>query len=652
MQKKTSCKQEEVHSVRNKYRQVKFFQTGVVRMKAESKQRSVNKIKQDKSIFSTLIRLFACSILSVFCLISFIACEKRAEGLAVEVLSSEVLLLTEGGEDEPIHDLFDGDPNVFVSMNVISRTIGPVGTVLSTDFDSDGVLNSNEKFTNIWATDYPQIEVRIATPIEIKIETSQTITQNKQEIVSEITSEDVNETADEGSEKIHRNEISERTVQFQDSLSRSNDIGRSTSRNISESIGASLTLGSFAGGGSKPRTITATDSWANHQGYSETKTKWATLPFKNHLDRRNKILKPQKAFEKALKYQRDVTQKVNTQTKIDPDAGFIRAALTIHNHSVNMPVRLTNILYTLMLETPEGELIPVQNFHLRNNDYSLLTVDIYGDSELGTYAVEFANLNTVKIQNAITQGYIPKIFIVDYEMKHVPGSNYSSRLLNYKGDNLRVIEENAKGSTALIRIFGPGLRKKYRVAAFSINEENEEDPCEVDRITQARPGVSLRKALLRLQCAGLLSVEFENYVYDFGGSFRGLTGHTRVFSSGIKAIAGIANKIPCDMETHTGSDGKERTACVRKPVSQWGDDLKDAGTWVVFAQGNFYEQTSYVKRGGQILNFNTVNKGETAIPITEGINSKIWAGDYYDIVYLRYADLVVDKVSMKHYRDR
>ena len=138
------------------------------------------------------------------------------------------------------------------------------------------------------------------------------------------------------------------------------------------------------------------------------------------------------------------------------------------------------------------------------------------------------------MKNAILKGYTPKIFIIDYKMYHVEDSNYRmalSQTLNV--DNLKIVEENAKGRTSLFKLIGPNMRNMFRVAAFqlrnapgnnyidenAINEScgaNLADLRLMDDDIVVTPGISMADALRRLSCSGY-NVKFGHYVFDFTG---------------------------------------------------------------------------------------------------------------------------------------
>ncbi|RHX79546.1 LIC12048 family lipoprotein [Leptospira yasudae] len=534
----------------------------------------------------------------------------------------------------PVNGLFNLPPGKPVAAAALMGTIDPTGTTIVNDFDGDGILNQNETLTNVWVADYPQIETTIAPPVTLTIQILKNASNQSDQIVSEINSNDFEASKNEGSEKIHQSELNERTVQFQDSFS--SDTGISTSHEAS--IGGSFNTSTLFGVSSMGMSYNKStkDSWDIKNAVSSTTTKWADRPFKNDLDRDGWNLKSDSSTNKARKYRSDKSTKINETSTVEPNAGVVRAALYIKNLSVNMPVKISNILCSLMFETPAGELVPMSSFRLRNDDYSLFEVEVYGGSDFGPYVVELTNLNTVEVEKAIAAGYTPKIMIVDYAMTHVPDSNYKSSLLNYSGSNLKIIEENAKGRTALVKVYGPGVREMYRVTAF--DTPNVTNPCNTTTTDVFSPGISLKKALERISCSGS-AITFKDYVIDLSEAAPTLA-ESRVYVKGIQSFGGISTRIPCIDETSTGTDGVTRTACVQKPYSQWTTEEKNtSGVWAVFSRGKFYTPTEYWTDAGSVRKFDPW-RGTIAAPVVKGADSIIWAGDNFDLVYISFKDFI------------
>lgn len=536
--------------------------------------------------------------------------------------------------DPPVNNLFKLAPGTKVNASALGGVIDPTGTTILNDFDGDGILNSDETTTNVWVADYPVIEAVVAPPVTMKIAILKNSSNTSDEIVSEINSSDFESTKSKGSESIHQNELNLRTVQFQDSFSTSNELSQSHRNKMDAEYNGEVM---FIGQVGMKYSQEFENSWSAKNSLATTTTNWADKPFKNNIDSSSNNLKSSSATNKAKKFRSEKSQKINETSKIADNAGYIRAALYIKNVSVNMPVKLKNILCSLMFETGTGDLIPVQSFRLRNEDYSPFEISVYGGSEFGPYVVQLIELNTVEIEKAIAAGYTPKIFIVDYEMTHVEDSNYKSSLLNFSGNNLKVIEENAKGRTGLLKIYGPNIRQMHRVAAFDIPGETTAS-CATTSVTQLSPGVTLKKALERLRCSGL-QVEFQDYVIDLSEVAPTL-GESKLHLKGIKSIAGVPTNVPCINQTLTGSDGQSRTACVQIPRSQWTDEqTKAAGIWAIYSNGKYYSLTEYWKDlDDSVRTFDPGNIRK--VPMVKGVDSTIWAGDYFDIVYISVKDLV------------
>ncbi|TGM52873.1 LIC12048 family lipoprotein [Leptospira adleri] len=536
----------------------------------------------------------------------------------------------------PVSGLFNLPPGKPVTAAALMGTIDPTGTTIVNDFDGDGILNQNETLSNVWVADYPQIETTIAPPVTLKIQILKNSSNQSDQIVSEINSNDFEASKNEGSDKIHQSELNERTVQFQDSFSTDIEFGQSREVSHSAGFNAGAGVGPISASYGMNYSTSTKDSWQGKNAVSATTTKWADRPFKNNLDKDAWNLKTDSSSTKAKKYRSDKSQKVNETSTVEPNAGVVRAALYIKNLSVNMPVKISNILCSLMFETPTGEIVPMSSFRLRNDDYSLFEVEVYGGSDFGPYVVELTNLNTSEVEKAIAAGYTPKIMIVDYAMTHVPDSNYKSNLLNFSGNNLKIIEENAKGRTALVKIYGPGFRELHRVTAF--DTPNVTNPCNTTSTDVFSPGVSLKKALERISCSGS-NITFKDYVIDFTEIAPKL-GESRLYLKGVQSVGAISTTIPCVDETNTGSDGVTRTACVQKPLSQWTENEKaTAGVWTIYSRGKYYSPTEYWLSSNSITKFDPW-RGATSAPVVKGVDSIIWAGDNYDLVYISMKDFI------------
>lgn len=575
----------------------------------------------------------------------------------------------------PINPLFNNAPGSSVSLKSLG-TIDETGLSLVHDYDGDGIPNHDSSNpsqnrelnggSNQWVADYPIIEASVVPPVTMKIQVLKFGQQNNDEIVSQINSDDYEEVKEKGTEKVHQNELNGRSTMIQDEYGSST--GNSTSAESSDSYeskgGISIMGFSLGGGGSGAQS--RSESWSNKTAYSATKTTFPTIDFKNNLDRDAVSLKSDAAARNARKYRVDRTEKKKDEDRIEPNAGIVRVALYIKNLSANMPVRLTNILCTFMFEANDGKLIPVQSFRLRNEDYSLFSVNIYGGSEFGPYVIELPNLNTAEIERALQLGFNPKVFIVDYDMTHVPNSNYKNILTSYQGDNLKIVEENTKGRTALLKIKGPQMREMYRVAAFSISDESTTDDCAANGSEVAAcPGISMRKALERVRDAAQVrgqwyyatNVEYQDYIFDFGDELPRMKStsngdQSKVYLRTVKTLGNVSNRVQCEDLAHPiaapssvaiSMNINTIPVCKAKPFSKLSDaERQQFGVWVVFANGKFYTHSEYEKNPDGTLKkyqYNTVG-GESSCPggcnalIAHGIDGTVWVGDNFDWVYL------------------
>lgn len=554
--------------------------------------------------------------------------DKKATMLTVEKVPSceEEPTRPDCADTDRTDNLFSLQPGQSAKIGSLGA-VDPVGTSLSGDYDGDGLTNSQEMmnntmFSNFWVADYPMIDTNVSPPISMRVEVIGTTSTDTTQVISDITSLDVESQRSKGSEKFHQNELAKRTTK----------IGSTSSK---ASVSASVSAGA---------TIFGVGAQASaRSSYSKTTAVnlYAARPFKNNIDRNVKSVKSTSAQNKARKYRTDIKTQKNAGYKTNPDGGYIRAAMYINNLSSNMPVRISNVLCSLLFETAEGELIPVQSFRLRNSDYSIFSIEIYGGNEFGPYVMELTGLNSVEIENAIAKGYTPKVHIVDYEMTHVADSNYKATLnSSFTGDNLKIIEENAKGRTALIKLIGPNMREMFRASAFTVDGENALDACEAPAAPAwVAPGVSMKRELERIACSGA-EIEFEHVIFDFSGTEYAETLGV-FYTEIIKSIDGVTNNFPCsDYVNGTAFNGTNVEACVIKPAELDPAIITTLALWTVFDNGKYYDQLERATDGsGNPLFFDT-GSATPSIPLNMGLNSTVWAGDNYDVVYMNMADLL------------
>jgi len=554
--------------------------------------------------------------------------------------------------------LFSYPPGAVVAHQA-GAVIDQTGTSLNNDYDGDGLTNDQETASSMWVADYPRVEASVSTPVTMTIDIQQTQTGTTDSITTNIGSSDYQNNRDFGTENVHRNEMGVRTTQIQNSYSGSNST--SSSSNTSSGSGFNVNAGNTGNGSGASQVAevplfginaggssssSSGSSYSNSSSFSKTVTLFPDVPQVNDLDSDGWSVKASTAATNARQFRSDLAGRNIAINQIGPTAGHVRAALYIKNFSVNMPVHLSNILCTLMFETPTGDLVPMQSFQLKNDDFSPFTLDLYGDSQFGPYVIDLPNLNTIEVQNAIQLGYSPKIYIVNFDMSHVPNSNYQAALPGVIGNNVKIVEENAKGRTALVKIKGPGMREMFRIAAFEFDQVT--DPCAPNSAGNFRPGVTLENALIRLNCARAngqldgVGINFTagNFIFDLSDVLPNLPTDKSVLVHGIQSLAGLQSNLPCAAtEVKTGTDGVQRTVCRVKKISDLTTaDLQNYGMWIVFANGKYYSNSDYLKANGNYVQYDASN------PISEkvlrGITSIIWAGDNYDLVYVSLQEMI------------
>ncbi|MES0489526.1 MAG: LIC12048 family lipoprotein [Leptospirales bacterium] len=549
----------------------------------------------------------------LFALIATTILGMNCSGKAPISLATETVDLSEEpiiAEPEPI-DIFNMTPGESSKIGAYG-VVDPVGTILADDFDGDGIINTKETVSNIWVSEYPMIETSIAPPVTMEIVILKDKVGQTNKLVNNISSSDFENRRNEGSDKFHQTEMNNKTVQY--------------TKHTENSFGMELSVQSGPvgmGAGMNVSSKKTTDVFENK-------------PFKNNIDRKASTVTSNAAQTKAREYRKEKRKTTDVNSIIEPNAGTIRAALYIKNNSVNMPVRLSNILCSLLFETSTGELIPMESFRLKNSDYSVFSIEVYGSSEFGPYVIELSGLNTVEIESAIAKGYTPKIYIVDYTMSHVADSNYQAALSSsFTGDNLKIIEENSKGRTSLIKMFGPFMREMFRVAAFTVDTDDPNDACSLTGpATTVTPGISMKKALERIACSGF-DIQFDHYIFDFSDTPYEFTAPL-FYTYTVKSVDGTTNQFPCHSQVQgTDINGNSATACLLRVADLTNMELDMLGMWAVFDSGKYFDMGRQVTDvNGDPVTFDGV------IPMMEGLFSTIWAGDNYDLVFLSMSDVL------------
>ena len=264
--------------------------------------------------------------------------------------------------------LFDKTPaeSGWRSIQKFGGAVDPVGTQLKTDFDGDGIENAKETSTNIWVADYPEMSTEIAPPITMEIKVFTTRGEETDTISNDITSDDIESRKNEGSEKFHQNESAVRTAQYEREVSEASSRSEERSDSSSSSYSASASFKGFGFEGSASFSTSRSNSSSRKNSSSESSSERTQVfedrPFKNNIDRNATTVKSDSAAKKARKYRKEDKKKIKNGTMTKPNGGFVRASLFIRNHSINMPVRVSNILCSLLFETPQESFVLFRDF--------------------------------------------------------------------------------------------------------------------------------------------------------------------------------------------------------------------------------------------------------------------------------------------------
>ncbi len=527
--------------------------------------------------------------------------------------------------DGTLHPMFSrmlGVPISNTSSGIIDPD--PTGHTANTDYDGDGIPNAHEIVSNPYVADYPRIVTRVSAPITMEIRISySSVSDNHTETIEDSGVKDTISNSMEDRQYTQANEKTTPYVtkeSYEKSGSHSESFG--DTETTSRSSGGSVNFGGFGGSANSSRTNTTShnesvsNSFSN-SAMSET-TVFEDVDYIDNLSRNGVEFTNDTVETMSQNFRKSETLK-NTEN-IGPNDGVVRAALFLKNETVNMPVKISNVICTLTFRTPAGEFLPVKTFKLRNEDYSEFNQSIYGNEELGPYTIEVANLNTYEVMKALENGYIPQIHVVSYDMHKVEDSNYNPGV-----ENLKIIEETAKGRTALIKIAGTNLRETYRVAAFDVNENGD-----------LIPGISLKKALFNILRS------------KTGGGEQWSENPLTVDDDGLKWKPGSADPdnyvFADDIE---GNSWDKFETYVKTYTDEFNVDhkietIKRIGELQKYNPFNPKDNPSY--NPNELLSETEINKMKYWIIYHNGryfngdINDPIWAGERYEIVCIDIKD--------------
>ncbi|OHD70640.1 MAG: hypothetical protein A2W19_01175 [Spirochaetes bacterium RBG_16_49_21] len=403
-----------------------------------------------------------------------------------------------GTSPNAYHPIFQGEPGVPVNaLSLGAIDPDPTGHTICDDYDGDGIPNSEEITNNQYVADYPHVVTGISGAITMEIRVWET--SLKENFTENVEFTEDNSTLKNSMEDWHYNQLNTKTTPYvskeayeadeTDYSSYSSYFGFGQDHSKSFRFAAS---GQYGGTGGSADT-SGSKAWGYSIGAgssSETahrllvstmseKTVFPTIDHIDNLDRNGQYFTSDNVRNITENYRSSDT--IKSTQEYGANAGVVVASLYIKNLSVNIPVRVSNIMCTLSFRTPAGEFLSVKTFRLRNDDWTIYEQDIGGNDVFGPFTVEVTDINTADMKRALANAYIPQIEVISYDMRPVLNSNYHPGV-----DNLKIVEETAKGRTAQINIIGKNRRESFRVCAFDVNG------------TSISPGISLKKALFNI----------------------------------------------------------------------------------------------------------------------------------------------------------
>ncbi|MBN2039232.1 MAG: hypothetical protein JW864_04265 [Spirochaetes bacterium] len=540
---------------------------------------------------------------------------------------------TSNGE---LHAIFSGK----LGTKISSSSLGiidpdPTGQDVCSDYDGDGLPNNEEITSNPYVADYPRIVTRISAPITMEIRVSETISsENYSETLEE---EDITNTVEKSMDENHYTQANKKTtpVVVKESSSSSESeaseyslgcIVKQNKKNKKWHLGyTDEEFGIEIGEGTEIDISSAAAEEFSESSSSE-RTDFQNVNYIDNLDRSGSSINQDTVQSMSKNYK---TSTVSSSTfETGPNDGVVRASLYIKNATVNIPVRVSNIYCTLTFKTPAGEFLPVKTFKLRNEDWSEYEQDVYGNEEFGPFTIEIENLNTNEVKTALKNGYMPQIHVISYDLEKVDDSNYNPGV-----NNLKIVEETAKGRTALIKITGEGIREMYRVPAFNVEEAS-------DGTGSISPGVSLKKALFQIFKDRVGDVE--TWTSDEGNK------ELTVYDENLKWMPGAP-----DSDNHTYSDNTTgnswsyfetyvKTYLDEYDVEHKIETIKRIGDLSSYNPFSKKDNTMY--DANELLTKDEFFKMKYWVVYHNGryydgdINDPIWAGERYEIICMDMED--------------
>lgn len=392
-----------------------------------------------------------------------------------------------------LHTLFSMTPGSIVSWTAAGSCLDATGETITSDWDGDGVPNDREMAlgTNPRVTDHPRITVRTGHPVIMELAYNRS--GEKRAHSEMIGEENTRSTRTQNMDETHYAKLNQKTTPYvvksseSEAGSSANSYGYANSDEISIKSSfnfAVLELFKIGAGLGLTQKTSRSENWSfsnsfNRSSMSE-KTVFDDVNYRDNMDASGMELRDSKIIEMESRYR--TSEIAHDTVTWGPEAGVVRAAIYFRNESVAMPVKLSNVICTLLFKLPGGRLEAITNFRLEFDGGRPFEVEIGGGDETPPYAVVVEGINSEKVRQALKNGHLPVISIFSCDMTLVDDSSYRPGVRN-----LKQVEEGAKGRTAVIKITAPGRRDIHRVVAFDEEEGGD-----------LSPGISLKKALFSM----------------------------------------------------------------------------------------------------------------------------------------------------------
>ncbi|MBN2160154.1 MAG: fibronectin type III domain-containing protein [Spirochaetes bacterium] len=558
-------------------------------------------------------------------------------------------LIPPGDLSVSYHPLYNGLPGNPVQAYAASSYSDASGQNILTDWDGDGIPNEREiaMGTNPYVVDCPRVTIRTDYPIMMELEIH---ASGETKVYAEsIDEENTRTTRSENMDETHYSKLNQKTTPYvvksssSDAGSSANSYGYSQANEVSYNSSfnfAYMQLFSMGAGLGYTQKTSKSENWSFSNSFSRSsmseKTVFEDVNYHDNMDGSGIELKDAKVMEMESRYRN--SEIMNETTSYGPNAGVVRAALHFRNESIDKPVKISNVLCTLLLKLPSGKLEALSTFQLKNDDGRPFEVEIGGAEETSPYAVVVDGISSDKIKRAIRNGYIPVVSIFSYDMNLVDDSSYQPGI-----SNLEQVEEAAKGRTAVIKIVAPNMRDIYRVAAFDREADGN-----------VSPGISLKKALYNIFRSPLkggerwetdamsreLTVPVEGLWWHSGYSGGG-TGmdHEYLYSENLSG--NDWDYFATEVKTYTD----EYNALHRiETIKRIGSERDVFGNYINQKYNPFNKNDNAAFDENESLSAEELLKTKYWVIMHNGkyfegdINDPIWAGDRYEIILYNMQD--------------